>query len=386
MTGPVYMDYHATTPVDPRVLELMIPYFTERFGNAASKNHAYGWAAEKATDTARIHVASMLGAESVEIAFTSGATEANNLAILGAAERYQSKGRHIITQATEHSAVLDPLRLLEAKGFEITVLPVDQVGHIDTCELKASIREDTILVSIMAANNEVGTMMPVAEIGAICHDQGVLFHTDAVQACGRVAMNVQSMNIDLLSLSGHKLYGPKGVGALYVRRKKPRVSLMAQIHGGGHERGLRSGTLNVPGIVGLGEACRLVTTDVDTESQKLTQLTQTLAAGLQEQLPHLELNGPTAKRLPGNWNISIPGIGAERLMLGMRDLAISSGAACASAQTGPSHVLKAMGHSDDRCHGSLRFGLGRFTTEHEVVRAIKMVGEAYGLLQNTNQK
>jgi cysteine desulfurase len=238
----------------------------------------------------------------------------------------------------------------------------------------------------MAANNEVGTIMPVADIGATCHERGVLFHTDAVQACGRLEMNVQAMNIDLLSLSSHKLYGPKGVGALYVRRKKPRVSLMAQIHGGGHERGLRSGTLNVPGIVGLGEACRLVTLDVVADGEKLTYLTQSLAAGLQETLPDFDLNGPAQRRLPGNWNISIPGIGAERLMLGMRDLAISSGAACASAQTGPSHVLKAMGHSDERCHGSLRFGLGRFTTEQEVTRAINMVGDAYGRLRNTNSE
>ncbi|MBT6177106.1 MAG: aminotransferase class V-fold PLP-dependent enzyme [Deltaproteobacteria bacterium] len=380
MAGPIYMDSHATTPVDPRVLTIMLPYFTERFGNAASKNHAYGWAAEKATDAARSHVATMIGAEATEIVFTSGATEANNLAILGVAERYKSKGRHIISQATEHSAVMDPLRVLETQGYDVTILPVDAHGHIRINDLREAIREDTILCSIMAANNEVGTRMPVAEIGEICHERGVLFHSDAVQACGRLDIDVQKLNIDLLSLSAHKIYGPKGIGALYVRRKGPRVSLVPQIHGGGHERGFRSGTLNVPGIVGLGEACRLVTEDLEKDVKRISLLTSQLADGIQGLVPSAQINGPTENRLPGNWNISIQGVGAERLMLSMRDLAISSGAACATAQTGPSHVLKAMGHTDERCHGSLRFGIGRFNTENEVSLATQMVAKAYAQL------
>jgi len=380
------MDCHATTPVDPRVLEVMLPYFSERFGNAASRNHSFGWQAEKATDTARSHVARMIGAESVEVVFTSGATEANNLAILGAAKTYAAKGRHIITQATEHNAVLDPFKELEEQGFVVTVLPVNALGHICIDDLISAIRTDTILVSVMSANNEVGTVMPVAAIGAICHERGVLFHTDAAQACGRLPVNVKDMNIDLLSLSGHKIYGPKGVGALYVRRKAPRVTLSPRTHGGGQERGLRSGTLNVPGIVGLGEACKLVTQELVGDALRLNRLTQMLASGIKQALPALVVNGPQEGRLPGNWNISIPGIGAEAMMLGMRDLAISSGAACASANMGPSHVLKAMGLADERCHGSLRFGLGRFTADEDIQEAIKMVRAAWLNLGTSNLK
>ena len=376
MAERIYMDYHATTPVDPRVMEVMLPYFTERFGNAASKNHSHGWQAEKAVDHARAQVADLIGAESVEIVFTSGATESNNLAILGAAARYSSKGKHIITQATEHSAVLDPLRQLEHQGFDITVLPVNEQGEVSLESISAALREDTILVTIMAANNEIGALMPVSDIGKLCHERGVLFHTDAVQACGRLPIDVQSQNIDLLSLSGHKFYGPKGAGALYVRRKKPRVSLVPQLLGGGHERGNRSGTLNVPGIVGLGAAAEYAKQELESDRQRLTELTQLLAEELKRTVPDLQLNGPEDNRLPGNWNISIPEIGAEKLILSMRSLSISSGAACASAQQGPSHVLKAMGLSDERCHGSLRFGLGRFTTEKEVLSAAAQVASA----------
>ena len=376
MTNRIYMDYHATTPVDPRVLEVMLPYFTDRFGNAASTNHSLGWQAEKAVDHARSQVAKLIGAESVEITFTSGATESNNLAIAGVAERYRQKGKHIITQATEHSAVLDPLRKLERDGYDITVLPVNEYGVIDLKELEKALRDDTILVSIMAANNEVGALMPVSAIGKMCHERGVLYHCDAVQACGRMPIDVQSQGIDLLSISAHKFYGPKGVGALYARRKKPRVSLMPQMLGGGHERGNRSGTLNVPGIVGMGEAANCILQDLDEDILRLQTLGSLLADKLRQGIPEAQVNGPLENRLPGNWNISIPGVGAEKLILAMRNLCISSGAACASAQQGPSHVLKAMGLSDQRCHGSLRFGLGRFTTEKEVLSAAAQVASA----------
>ena len=379
------MDYHATTPVDPRVLEVMLPYFTDRFGNAASTNHSLGWQAEKAVDHARSQVAKLIGAESVEITFTSGATESNNLAIAGVAERYRQKGKHIITQATEHSAVLDPLRKLERDGYDITVLPVNEYGVIDLKELEKAFRDDTILVSIMAANNEVGALMPVSAIGKMCHERGVLYHCDAVQACGRMPIDVHSQGIDLLSISAHKFYGPKGVGALYARRKKPRVSLMPQMLGGGHERGNRSGTLNVPGIVGMGEAANCILQDLDEDILRLQTLGSLLADKLRQGIPEAQVNGPIENRLPGNWNISIPGIGAEKLILAMRNLCISSGAACASAQQGPSHVLKAMGLSDERCHGSLRFGLGRFTTETEINEAVEMVTNALGKIRHSGE-
>lgn len=381
MHAPIYMDCHATTPVDPRVLELMLPYFTQRFGNAASRHHLFGWQAEKAVDVARGQVASLLGAGSGEIIFTSGATEANNLAILGVAETYGSMGRHIITQATEHSAVLDPIRNLEQRGFEVTILPVNQDGQPCLVKLADSIREDTILVSMMSANNEVGTVLPIRKIGQMCHERKVIFHTDAAQACGRLPIHVQDDNIDLLSLSGHKLYGPKGIGALYVRRKQPRVRLAPQMWGGGHEKGLRSGTLNVPAIVGLGEACRLVRIEGEAERERVRALTSELEAKLRREIGNMQLNGPAEGRLPGNLNISIPGLGAERMMLEMRELAISSGAACSSAQNGPSHVLQAMGHGIARCHESLRFGLGRFTTQEELERAVQAVARAYGALK-----
>ena len=379
------MDYHATTPVDPRVLDVMLPYFTEKFGNASSKNHSLGWQADKAVERARQQIADLIHCDAVEITFTSGATESNNLAIQGVAQRYASKGKHIITQATEHSAVLDPIRCLEAQGFEVTVLEVNEYGEIDLQELERSLRPETILVSIMAANNEVGTLMPISEIGSICHERGVLFHCDAAQACSRLPLNVQELQVDMLSISGHKMYGPKGIGALYMRRKKPRVSVVPQMLGGGHERGNRSGTLNVPGIVGLGEAARCVAEDLTVESNRLAALTAELGIKLKTVAPDLHVNGPTEGRLPGNWNISIPGIGAEKLILAARSLCISSGAACASAQQGPSHVLKAMGFSDDRCHSSLRFGLGRFTTADEVTRAANQVQLAIEKIQGNQQ-
>jgi cysteine desulfurase len=363
---PIYMDNHATTPMDPRVLEAMMPYFTEAFGNAASRNHEFGWKAEAAVETARAQIAKLIGATSKEIIFTSGATESNNLAIKGVAEMYREKGNHIITEATEHKAVLDTCKRLEKNGYRVTYLPVKADGLIDLEELKNAFTDKTILVSIMAANNEIGVLQPIEEIGKMCKERGVLFHCDAVQAVGKVPFDVNKANVDLVSLSGHKLYGPKGVGALYVRRKNPRVQLQAQIDGGGHERGMRSGTLNVPGIVGLGKACELSMLEMAEESKRLSNLRDRLKEKLFNALDMVHINGTMEHHLPGNLNISFVYVEGESLLMGINDIAVSSGSACTSATLEPSYVLKALGLGDDVAHSSIRFGIGRFNTEAEV--------------------
>ncbi len=373
MKIPVYLDYHATTPVDPQVLETMLPYFTQVFGNAASRNHEYGWTAEAAVEKARTQIAALIGATDKEIIFTSGATESNNLAITGVAEMYKDKGKHIITSAIEHKAVLDTCLALEQKGYEISYVPVDSTGRVDLDELRKLIRPDTILVSIMFANNEIGSINPVAEIGKLCKEKGVLFHTDAVQAAGKAEIDVQAQGIDLLSLTAHKIYGPKGVGALYVRRKGPRVRLSPIVHGGGHERGMRSGTLNVPGIVGFGKAAELAKKYLPEETARVKRLRDRLWAGIQEQLDEVYLNGHPEHRLPNNLNVSFAFVEGESLMMGMKELAVSSGSACTSASLEPSYVLKSIGVGEDLAHTSIRFGLGRFTTEEEVDFALKKV-------------
>ncbi len=363
---PVYMDNHATTPVDPRVLDEMLPYFREKFGNSASRNHPFGWAAEEGVDQARERIAKLIGATAKEIIFTSGATESNNLAIKGVAEMYREKGNHIITQVIEHKAVLDTCKHLEKLGYRVTYLPVSKDGLIDLEELKRAMDDKTILVSIMAANNEIGAVQPVAEIGAICRERGVIFHTDAVQAVGKIPIDVNKMNIDILSITAHKLYGPKGVGALYVRRKNPRVQISAQIDGGGHERGMRSGTLNVPGIVGLGKACEICMNDMVEETNRMLSLRTRLHDKIMGALDECYVNGSMEHRLPGNLNISFAYVEGESLLMGINDVAVSSGSACTSATLEPSYVLKALGAGDDLAHSSIRFGLGRFNTEAEV--------------------
>ncbi len=363
---PIYMDNHATSPLDPRVLEAMLPYFTAKFGNAASRNHSFGWEAEQAVETAREQIAKLIGATAKEIIFTSGATESNNLAIKGIAEMYRERGNHIITQVTEHKAVLDTCKRLEKYGYRVTYLPVKADGLIDMEDLKRAMDEKTILVSIMAANNEIGVLQPIREIGKLCHEKGVIFHTDAVQAVGKVPVNVIADNIDVLSLSGHKIYGPKGVGALYVRRRNPRVQIAAQIDGGGHERGMRSGTLNVPGIVGLGKACEIAYQEMDTEAAYLRGLRDRLKAKLESELDYIHVNGSWENRLPGNLNVSFVYVEGESLLMGINDVAVSSGSACTSATLEPSYVLKALGLGDDVAHSSIRFGLGRFNTQAEV--------------------
>ena len=363
---PIYMDNHATSPLDPRVLEAMLPYFTSKFGNAASRNHSFGWEAEQAVETAREQIAKLIGATAREIIFTSGATESNNLAIKGIAEMYREHGNHIITQATEHKAVLDTCKRLEKYGYRVTYLPVKADGLIDLEELKRAIDDKTILVSIMAANNEIGVLQPIREIGKLCHEKGVIFHTDAVQAVGKVPVNVKTDDIDVLSLSGHKIYGPKGVGALYVRRRNPRVQIAAQIDGGGHERGMRSGTLNVPGIVGLGKACEIAMEEMDTEAAYLRGLRDRLQNRLESELDYVHVNGTMEHHLPGNLNMSFVYVEGESLLMGINDVAVSSGSACTSATLEPSYVLKALGAGDDLAHSSIRFGLGRFNTEEEV--------------------
>jgi cysteine desulfurase len=363
---PIYMDNHATTPVDPRVLEAMLPYFREHFGNAASRNHQFGWEAEQAVETARDQIAKLVGATSKEIIFTSGATESDNLAIKGVAEMYKEKGNHIITAATEHKAVLDTCKRLEKYGYRVTYLPVGADGLINLEDLKRAIDDKTILVTIMYANNEIGVLQPVADIGKICHEKGVLFHSDAVQAIGKVPVNVIKDNIDLMSITAHKLYGPKGVGALYVRRKNPRVQLTAQIDGGGHERGMRSGTLNVPGIVGLGKACEIANNEMAEESKRLSYLRDKLKKRLEDSLDEIHINGTMEHRLPGNLNMSFVYVEGESLLMGINDIAVSSGSACTSATLEPSYVLKALGLGDDVAHSSIRFGIGRFNTEAEV--------------------
>jgi cysteine desulfurase len=364
------MDYHATTPVDPRVLEAMLPYFTERFGNAASRNHAFGWAAEEAVEAARKQVADLVGATAKEIIFTSGATESNNLAIKGVAEMYREKGNHIITCVIEHKAVIDTCKKLEKSGARVTYLPVQKDGRISLDELRAAITDKTILISIMTANNEIGVLQPVAEIGALAKEKGILFHTDAVQAAGKVPFDVNQTKADLVSLSAHKMYGPKGVGALYVRRRNPRVLLAEQINGGGHERGMRSGTLNVPGIVGLGRAAAICQAEMAAESVRLRALRDRLNDRLHENLDEIFVNGSMEHRLPHSLNISFAYVEGESLLMGINDVAVSSGSACTSASLEPSYVLKALGAGDDLAHSSIRFGLGRWTTEEEVAYVV----------------
>ena len=365
MQRPIYLDCHATTPVDERVLEAMLPYFRESFGNPASIGHMYGWEAEAAVKLAREAIANAISATPEEIIFTSGATEANNLALKGVAEAYHSKGRHIVTVQTEHSAVLDPCVYLQSLGFEITYLPVKADGLIDLTELEAAIRPDTILVSVMAANNEIGVLQPIAEIGKICRDRQVLFHSDAAQAIGKIPLDVKAMQIDLMSLTAHKIYGAKGIGALYVRRR-PRVSLAPQLHGGGHERGMRSGTLYTPQIVGFAKALEIAIASQDSEQQKILNLREHLWQRLNE-IEGIILNGSRTQRLAGNLNVSFTGINGAALMLALQPIvAVSSGSACSSAKTSPSHVLTALGHSKELAYASIRFGIGRFNTFDEI--------------------
>jgi cysteine desulfurase len=363
---PIYLDYAATCPVDPAVLDRMLPYFTENFGNAASRTHTFGWTAEEAVENARAEVAKTIGADPKEITFTSGATESNNLAIKGVAEFAHDKGNHIVTVVTEHKATLDTCKHLERNGYEVTYLPVGKDGRVDLAQLEASLTDRTILVSVMFANNETGVVQPIAELGALCHARGILFHTDAVQAFVKVAIDVEAMHIDLLSISAHKIYGPKGVGALYVRRRKPRVRLAPQIHGGGHERGNRSGTLNVPAIVGFGEAARIARETMAAEAARIRSLRDHLQARLQAEVPHAYLNGSSEQRLPGTLNISFAYVEGEGLIMGLKDVALSSGSACTSASLEPSYVLRAMGLNDELAHSSLRMTIGRFTTLDEV--------------------
>ena len=363
---PIYFDNHATSPVDPRVLEAMLPYFTERFGNAASRNHRYGWEAEEAVEQARKQVADLIGASPKEIVFTSGATESDNLAIKGAAHMYRDKGDHVVTVVTEHKAVVDTCKGLEKEGFRVTYLPVRKDGLVDLDELRDAITAKTILVTIMAANNEIGVLQPVGAIGAIAKEKGVLFHTDAVQAAGKVPFDVTAANVHMASLSAHKMYGPKGVGALYVRRRNPRVLLAPIIDGGGHERGMRSGTLNVPGIVGFGRASEISRLEMAEESARVGALRDRLNAKLHAGLDQLYINGSMEHRLPGNLNISFAYVEGESLLMGINDVAVSSGSACTSASLEPSYVLKALGTGDELAHSSIRFGLGRFNTEEEV--------------------
>jgi cysteine desulfurase len=366
MKTPIYLDYHATTPMDPRVLDAMLPYFTSQFGNAASRNHSFGWEAEKAVENARKQIADLVGANAKEIIFTSGATESNNLAIKGVAEMYAEKGNHIITVATEHKAVLDTCKKLEKQGFRVTYLSLAPDGLVTLDQIREAITDKTILVSVMYANNEIGVIQPIAEIGKLLKEKGILFHTDAVQACGKVPVNVIADNVDLMSITAHKMYGPKGVGALYVRRKSPRVQITAQMDGGGHERGMRSGTMNVPGIVGFGKAAELCRLEMAEDSKRLSHLRDKLKAKLEAELDEVYVNGSMVHRLPHNLNMSFQYVEGESLLMGINDIAVSSGSACTSATLEPSYVLKALGLGDDLAHSSIRFGLGRFTTEEEI--------------------
>ena len=366
---PIYLDYQATTPMDPRVLEAMMPYFTHKFGNSGSRSHAYGWEAEEGTEKARAQVAKLIGADEKEVIFTSGATESNNLAIRGVAEFYKDRKNHIITTVTEHKCVLDTCRHLEQQGFEVTYLPVQKDGLLDLDVLRAAITDKTVLVSVMAVNNEIGVIQPLAEIGRICREKKVFFHTDAAQAAGKIPLDVEALNVDLMSISGHKIYGPKGIGALYVRRK-PRVRLVPMIVGGGQERGFRSGTLPTPLCVGLGEAAEICMKEMDAEAKRLKKLQERMLNGLRAKLTDIVVNGDLEHRIPGNLNISFAYVEGESLMMGIKNLAVSSGSACTSASLEPSYVLRALGVEEDMAHTSLRIGLGRFTTEHEVDTAV----------------
>ena len=377
MQGPIYMDNQATTPLDARVLEAMLPYLREKFGNAASRNHPFGWAAEEAVDRGREQIAKLIGAKSKEILFTSGATESDNLAIKGVVEFYKDQGSHVITGVTEHKAVLDTCKALERAGkAQVTYLPVDRYGRVDPDDVHHTISDKTILISLMYANNEIGTLHPIREIGKLAKAKGILFHCDATQGVGKVPVQVEPEGIDLLSLSGHKIYGPKGCGALYVRSKGPRVRLTPQIDGGGHERGMRSGTLNVPGIVGLGQACELCGQEMEGEAARLIALRTRLYAGLSSRLEEVYLNGHPTQRLPGNLNLSFSYVEGESFLMGLnQDIALSSGSACTSATLEPSYVLKALGVGEELAHTSIRFGLGRFNTEEEVDYVIGRVVE-----------
>jgi len=376
---PIYMDYSATTPIDPRVADKMIPYLREQFGNPASRSHAYGWSAEAAVEEARAQVASLVGADPREIIWTSGATESNNLAIKGAAQFYKSKGKHIITVKTEHKAVLDTVRELERQGFEATYLEPQDNGLISLEQLEAAIRPDTILVSVMLVNNEIGVIQPIREIGELCRKKGIIFHSDAAQATGKVEINLEELKVDLMSFTAHKTYGPKGIGALYVRRK-PRVRLEAQMHGGGHERGLRSGTLAPHQIVGMGEAFRIAQEEMDTELARIKALRDRLAKGLLE-IEEVYINGDMEHRVPHNLNVSFNFVEGESLIMAIKDIAVSSGSACTSASLEPSYVLRALGRSDELAHSSIRFTIGRFTTEEDIDFAVRLLKEKVGKLR-----
>jgi cysteine desulfurase len=379
---PIYLDNHATTPVDPRVLETMLPYFTEKFGNAASRSHVYGWESEAAVDTAREQIAKLIGASSPrEIIFTSGATESDNLAIKGVAASYRQKGNHIITCVTEHKAVLDSCKVLEKHGCHVTYLRVDSEGFIDLQALKDALTEKTILISVMAANNEIGTIQPVKAIGRLAKERGILFHTDATQAVGKIPIDVEEMDIDLLSATAHKMYGPKGTGALYIRSTKPRVKLTPIIDGGGHEQGMRSGTLNVPGIVGLGRACELAQQEMDKEAKRLIALRERLKEGILRELEEVFIHGHPTQRLPGNMNMSFAYVEGESLLMALKEIAVSTGSACTSASLEPSYVLRAIGVTDELAHTSIRFGLGRFNTEDEIDYTIRRVVEEVNRLR-----
>lgn len=387
MGRPVYLDFHATTPVDPRVLEAMLPYFSEGFGNPASRQHAYGWEAQQAVDTARSQVAALIGATPSEIVFTSGASESNNLAIKGAVHARRSRGDHIITAATEHKSVLDSCACLEREGCRVTRLGVDAQGFIDLDQLRAAISSRTILISIMAANNEIGVLQPLAAIGAIAQERGVLFHTDAAQAAGKIPLDVAKSGIDLLSLTAHKYYGPKGAGALFVRRSKPKLELTCQIDGGGHENGMRSGTLNVPGLVGLGRGAEICREEMPRESARLSALRDRLFAGLQRDMDGVRLNGPTGdRRLPHNLHVSFDDIEGEALLMALGDLAVSTGSACSSGSQAPSHVLLAIGAVGERAGASIRFGLGRPTTDQDIDFAIERVTTVVRALRTARVK
>jgi len=380
---PIYMDYHATTPVDPGVLEAMMPYFTNVFGNAASRSHQFGWDAEGAVSEARGHIARLIGAKKPkEIVFTSGATESDNLAIKGVAHFYRSKGNHIITSQIEHKAVLDTCKRLEKDGYEVTYLPVDKSGVVRVSDVEAAIKDTTILVSIMLANNEIGTVQPIKEIGAITRARGVLLHCDAVQGIGKTSFNVQEMNVDLASITAHKIYGPKGIGALYARRSRPRVRVQPEIDGGGHEFGMRSGTLNVPSIVGFGKACQILEEGWVAEAERLKALRDRLLDKLTSSLDEVYVNGSLEHRLPNNLNVSFNFVEGESLLMAIKDVAVSSGSACTSASLEPSYVLHAMGVSDDAAHSSIRFGLGRFTSEEEVDYVADLVIDKVSKLRN----
>ncbi|HXE79618.1 MAG TPA: IscS subfamily cysteine desulfurase [Vicinamibacterales bacterium] len=379
---PIYLDYHATTPVDPRALEAMLPYFTKHFGNAASRSHAYGWEAEKAVDRARGQLAALVGASPGEMIFTSGATESNNLALKGLAASARGRGDHIITTVIEHKSVLDVCKQLEKDGWRVTHLPVSSDGRVDPDAVRQAITPRTVVVSVMAANNEMGAIQPLAEIGAITRERGVLLHTDASQAAGKIPLNVRTLNVDLMSLTGHKMYGPKGVGALFIRRGSPRIELTPLLHGGGHERGIRSGTLNVPGIVGFGRAAEINAAEMPAESARLAALRDRLFEGLSSRLSGVGLNGPREGRLPHNLNVHFTGVEGESILMAIDDIALSSGSACSSGTIEPSYVLKALGLSDTLALASLRFGLGRFTTQEEVDYAVEKVAKVITQLRD----